>query len=420
MNSHHKKEDKRYFSIATIVEQLNSHWVLLLIVMQLIILAYYKIEWSTFNSFVLAIDRSPQFMYDFISHYYPMGQQILQNPIPVEGYFYTTFFALLLQPLSQQPITTALAIWGIIQFLCLITLCIFSVRLVPSLPKFGIVLYIGLCMTAFPILHNIKWGQVSIPITLCIIAAFLASIWNKKVLAGVLLGLATAIKLYPLYFIVYFILKRDFRTCLSFGLSVLILYFVFPTTAIGVHEWFEFERETSREIINAGWVSRDINSQYIVHVGSRWFNFIFDRPAGEVVSNSLTVIGYLIVLSCIVCVWLLQQTSSSEKHSLPLVSLFLLIPFVINTSWPHYFVYLPFCQTAMIWYSVQNYHQPRMLDKMVLVLPVLSMLLSSIFFFNLFPDWSVYNAYGILFLSNLFLLVALYILVLKSIRQTNH
>lgn len=412
MSFYHKKLNKASLAF---LKQLNTHWIPLLIVMLLLILAYYWFEWRIFSNFVIAIDRSPQFMYDFISYYYPMGKQILQNPLPVEGYFYTSFFALLIEPISKQTISLAMFTWGIIQALCLIVLYVFSVRSIPNLQKIGAVLYIGLCVTSFPILHNMKWGQVSLLITACIITAFLAVKQNKKVLAGVLLGFATAIKLYPIYFIVYFILRRDIRTCIAFGLSTLSFYFIFPSIILGFDNWLTFEKTANEAIINSGWVSRDVNSQYIVHVGLRWFNFIFDRVAGEIISEYLTTIGYILALSCIVCVWLLQQTTSSEKHTLSLVSLFLLIPFVIKTSWPHYFVYLPFCQTAILWYFFSWHdHQLKIPSKALYALPILSMILSSIFVFNLFPNWSLYNAYGLLFLSNLLLLVAIYIITIQQ------
>lgn len=397
------------------LKKLNTHWIALSIVMLLFILAYYWFAWRTFSNFVAAIDRSPQFMYDFISHYYPMGKQILQNPLPVEGYFYTSFFALLIEPISKQTISIAIFVWGTIQVLCLIVLFVFSIRSIPNLQKIGTVLYIGLCVTSFPILHNMKWGQVSLLITMCIISAFFAAKQNKKVLAGILLGFVTAIKLYPLYFIVYFILRRDIRTCISFGLSTLSFYFIIPSMILGFDNWLTFEKTANEAIINSGWVSHDVNSQYIVHVGLRWFNFIFNRSAGEITSGYLITIGYILALSCIVCVWLLQKTTLSEKHSLSLVSLFLLIPFVIKTSWPHYFVYLPFCQTVILWYFASlHYVQAKIPTKVLCILPILSMLLSSIFMFNLFPNWSLYNAYGLLFLSNLLLLIAIYIIIIQQ------
>jgi hypothetical protein len=385
-----------------------THWYLLFAVMLLAFLVYFWFEWRTFAHFVEAIDHDSQFMQDFVGHYYPMSRQILQVPAPVSGYYYTSFFALLLAPIGTLTLVPAMVIWGGIQFACLVALCIVSARGLLKLPPLGVVLFVGLCVTSFPILHNLKWGQVSALITVCVIAAFLSSNENKRVLAGILLAFAAVIKFYPSFFIVYFVLKRDVRTCVAFGLAAFIFYLAFPATVLGLTNWFEFEKATSIAINNAAWVSHDVNSQYIVHVGLRWVAIIFDRSASDALAQVLTIVGYVIVLSCIAMVWLLQRRVSCEKHGLPMIAIFLSIPFVIKTSWPHYFVYLPLCQAAVLSYCASSFRTSGLCVKALSAFPILSMLLSSVFLFNLFPDWSVYNSYGMLFLANALLLIAMY------------
>ncbi|MBV6392155.1 MAG: hypothetical protein KPEEDBHJ_01377 [Anaerolineales bacterium] len=392
----------------------NIHWILPLVALLLIVLAYYWYEWRTFTNFVQAIDHHSQFMQDFVGHYYPMGMQILHYPSPVGGYFYTSFFALMLVPIGTQTLLTAMIVWGAIQLACLAAFCIFSARGLLELPPLKAVLFIGLCITSFPILHNVKWGQVSILITVCVLAAFLASKKNKPILAGILLGFASAIKLYPAYYIVYFILKRDVRACLSFGLSAFVFYFAFPAAVIGVHNWSEFEKAANSAVTTADWVSEDVNSQYIVHVGLRWVDEFFNTAAGDNLSEILAIAGYMIALSSIAVVWLLQKNAAPEEPALSLVALFLAVPFVLKTSWPHYFVYLPFCQTAILCHLARHHQQPGIWGKALYVFPVSSMLLSSIFIFNLFPDWAIYNSHGMLFLENLLLLVSVYIITAQQ------
>jgi hypothetical protein len=91
-----------------------------------------------------------------------------------------------------------------------------------------------------------------------------------------------------------------------------------------------------------------------------------------------------------------------------MVTIFLAIPFVIETSWPHYFVYLPLCQAAVFCYYASYFRSSNLRAKALITLPVSSMLLSSIFLFNLFPNWEIYNSYGVLFIANLLLLVAVF------------
>jgi hypothetical protein len=385
-----------------------ADWRLLLAALLLAISGYYWIEWRTFENFVAAIDNTSQFMLDFSGHYYPMGRKILHVPTPVFRYYYTAFFALLLVPICVLTLPLAMIIWGAIQIICLLALCIFPGRGLLKMSPTGIVLYSALCATSYPVLHNIRWGQVSVLLTVCVIAAFVSYNNNKGILAGILLAFAAAIKFYPSFFIIFFILKRDMRTCMAFVLAAVVFYLVFPASMLGFSNWLEFEKSVFIAISSAEWVSHDVNSQYFANVGLRWFANFFERDAGSTFAQALTIAGYGITLSCIVMVWFLQRRELSEKYGLSMVVIFLSIPFVVKTSWPHYFVYLPVCQAAVFSYYASCFRVSGLCGKALIALPVLSMLLSSIFLFNLFPGWGIYNSYGMLFLSNLLLLIAVY------------
>ncbi|MGO8755766.1 MAG: glycosyltransferase 87 family protein [Gallionellaceae bacterium] len=389
-------------------KNLDANWRLLLVVMLLGIAWYYWFEWRTFSDFVVSIDFNDLFMQDFVRHYYPMSRQILQVPTPVSGYYYTSFFALLLVPIGALTLPSAMVVWGAIQFTCLAALCIIPARGLLAMRPLRMVLYAGLCTTSYPILNNIKWGQVSILITVCVVAAFFSYKRNKRVLAGILLAFAAAIKFYPAFFIVYFMLKRDARACVAFILAALTFYLVFPATMLGFSNWLEFEKAISTAITNSEWVSRAVDSQYIAHVALRWFVIVSGQNAGDTIAQILTVVGYGIALSCFAMVWFLQRRELCEQHGLPMVMIFLAIPFVIRTSWPHYFVYLPLCQIAVFSYYAASLSNSGLWGKALIALPVLSMVFSSIFLFNLFPNWNIYNSYGMLFLANLLLLVAVY------------
>lgn len=386
---------------------------LLFVVMLVVIVGYYWIAWGTFPNFLAAIDHHTRFMEDFAEHYYPMSRQILSNPAPVEGYFYTSFFALLLTPIGRLNLLLATIFWGFFQMASLAGLIIVSTRLL-KLSPLETVLSIGLCLLSFPIIHNITWGQVSILLTTCVIAAFLLTNKNRHLLAGALLAFASAIKFYPLVFLVYFLLKRDIQMVVAFGLTALILYLIIPSTILGFSPWFNFEQAIWELLGNTSWVKFDPNSQYIVHVGLRWFEKIFDKSASDGFAQLSTVVGYLVSLSCIYLAWLFQRQETLEGQGLSSMALFLSIPFWMKTSWPHYFVYLPFCQTATLSYCVSSYRESIAFKKMAISITMLSMILSSILVFNLFENWTGYNSNGLLFFSNALILIVLYLLAFQK------
>ena len=383
----------------------------LLAVTLLTIWTYFWLEWRTFDGFVTAIDRGTQFMQDFVGHYYPMSIQILQNPVPVTGYYYPSFFAILLSPIGKLSQTEAMTVWGIIQFVCFISLCIFPGHRLLKLDKKEMIFFFFLCISSYPILNNIKWGQVSIPITLCVLAALFLSDNNKPVLAGILLGLATAIKFYPALFCVYFIFKRDLRALIAFGLATFVFYFAFPATILGFSGWLGFEKIILYDTSHTKFVTYDVNSQYFTHVALRWFELFFSQVPDAAFARVLKVLGYTIAASCIAMAWLLTRKATSEKYNLPIAAIFLSLPFLLDTSWPHYFAYLPYCQTAILAYIISRFRTSDIGFKILIILPAGSMLLSSIFLFNVFMNWSIYNTYGMLFLANLLLLSAIYAII---------
>jgi hypothetical protein len=83
------------------------------------------------------------------------------------------------------------------------------------------------------------------------------------------------------------------------------------------------------------------------------------------------------------------------------------LPFVVQTSWPHYFVYLPFYQMAL-WLG-RGARQVSVWSRRLLRIPLMfSIALANIYFVNLLPSWRLYNGLGMLFFADASLLFALY------------
>jgi hypothetical protein len=384
------------------------------LVMSLLLLVsiYYVRVWPSVADFVRAIDHHDRLFQDFLGHYYPMGKTLLETPAPVPGFFYSAFSALLLVPFGALATAPATWSWGALQALSILILCLLPFLRLLRLTIPGIVLSLGVWLTAFPLLHNIKWGQVSALLTACVIAAFHACAAKRRILAGGLLAVATAIKYYPAVFLVYFVLKRDIRVCISFALALVLSYVLLPVAALGLQPWLKFEQARYAAVAGADWISRDVNSQYFAHVVMRWNKLLLRASGVRISMPSIVVVGYVIFLGNLALVWWMQRRQLHDEYTLALALLFLSLPFAVKTSWPHYFCYLPFCQAAIFSRLVSEW-RPEAPRHEVLLLSLLSLSIacSSVFVFNLFPNWKAYNAYGMLFLSNLLLLICMYITI---------
>lgn len=99
------------------------------------------------------------------------------------------------------------------------------------------------------------------------------------------------------------------------------------------------------------------------------------------------------------------------------VLLFLSLPLVVSTSWPRYFVFLPFCQTYLITEAFKKKRFSGPLNVTAIILILVSAVLSSIFFFNSVGNREIYTGYGSLLIACLVLMIAFYLQHLPLVRN---
>jgi hypothetical protein len=355
--------------------------------------------------------RCDALLCDYRRHFLPMARAITSANVPVPGYFYSAFFALLLTPLGVLTDQGALEAWGIVQLASLIVVVLIPLRSLLVRSRSVAVCYMGLVVAAMPIYHNLAWGQMSLPIIAIVLVAVDAHISGRRILAGCLIGLAAAMKYYPAMFAFYFLVRRDVRAITAFFISGAVLFFVFPATVMGFSDWYAFQTATLASVSEAGWAQNDVNSQYFVHVGLRYAYAFHKSLIGAGYYSALRVVGYIVaVLNLGIVVWLRRRRGRSEA-ALSLTAILLIQPFVLRTSWPHYFCVLPICQ-VILFSELILHRMGRALRGALFASVSLSVLGSSMLLFYLFGNWKDYSYYGMLFLANLCLLPPLYVLSL--------
>ena len=125
--------------------------------------------------------------------------------------------ALVMLPLGGLPPLTAKRVWTAVNLAALLILLLLLGRL-SGVPFSG-----GLFLAALSGLalrNNFLFGQFYILLALSIAAALFLRQKGHSTMAGVLLGMATAIKLYPAPFLMYFLLRRDWRAASGFLLGL--------------------------------------------------------------------------------------------------------------------------------------------------------------------------------------------------------
>ena len=131
---------------------------------------------------------------------------------PVVGFIpHTPFSALLMRPLTYWPPLAAKRIW-IVCNLLLVAAVVLLLRSLTQLPWRRIAL---LTCLNFPLLRNLEYGQYYIVLLFLLTAALWLYVREKRFSAGMLIGVAAALKLFPGLFLIYFLRKRDLRAGLG-------------------------------------------------------------------------------------------------------------------------------------------------------------------------------------------------------------
>lgn len=159
---------------------------------------------------------------------------------PADGHFmfkYLPASALLFVPLARLPLDVAEAVWFALSLLALAWSFVLVRRLVPRPHVRYLLLASGLVLAKY-FLHELRLGQINIVVMTVLLLATRALAGERTAgrdaTAGVLAGIATALKPYAVVFLPYFLIKRNWVACAA-GVGVLALAVLVPALFYGVH-----------------------------------------------------------------------------------------------------------------------------------------------------------------------------------------
>lgn len=379
---------------------------------------YYYYAWRNIDGFVAKIDKNRQLFEDLRLYFYPAGRDFLLTRTPDFGYFYSAFFALLLVPLGQLTLNLAEWIWGGIELVAFAGVCLVPLRRMIRLSQPGIILYLGLCLTSFPAFHNFSWGQVGMPLTFLTLLAVHYASGNRPLRSGILLALATSIKYYSGLFLLFFLIRKNRRAVLSFVVAGVVFFVLAPMIVLGPAGWIRFHLSVMENFSRVNWITPNSDSQYFAHVLFRWIHLPSPaRDTGGPIARALALVALAIVLFNMSAIRRLERMNHPDSAALIAASLFLSLPFLLKTSWPHYFVYLPFCQTAILCALRDDGRIVSSARNLLAVFPLVSIVLSSIFFFEILGNRTTYESWGCLFIANALLLLPIHVIAHISGRE---
>lgn len=119
----------------------------------------------------------------------------------------TPFSTLAVRPLTGLSPLTAKRLWILLQLTLLLPIAL-ALRQISGQPYRRIALWMVVC---FPLHRNLEFGQYYILLLAMLVGACWAYQRQRSALAGVLIAIAAATKIFPVLFLLYFLRRKDWR-----------------------------------------------------------------------------------------------------------------------------------------------------------------------------------------------------------------
>jgi len=393
----------------------------------LLLFSYLFVTWRSFEGITEAIDASKELFSDFIKYYYPMGEAIFRTELPVSGFLYSPFIAILLAAFPPIGPTASLLLWGILQIGCIAIYILLFRWLVPAGLKIQL-LFVFLALFSFPLVLNQLGGQVTVFITVPLLGVLALEKRGQHAAGAGLLAFAASFKFYPLMFIAPFAARRDTRFLLFAAFTCCAVFLLVPGIFLGFGDTFRFYGALLDAFRESAWVTANPHSQFFPHLVLRLAGVLgYDA---HTLFPLLHGISYSAAAANMGLIFLIQRARLHLAGLWSFQIVFMSIPFILKTSWPHDFVFLSFTQALLAWWILEQMKDTPAVDNsgkkafsssslrirkaVTFFLILTSIVFSNIVFFNIFGDFTRYGFYGFLFWANLCLLIAAYLLFLPS------
>jgi hypothetical protein len=284
-------------------------------------------------------------------------------------YIYPPFFAVLLRPIAGLSFITASRIWFVFNLLCLIISVALISRII-GIPRSGGIALGLLALILPPIYDTLLLGQVNLILLLLIVLSlyFVSRSgeyrWNE-ILAGLFLGIAVVIKIYPITIGFAFLIHRRVVAFISMIFGILLVMSIGITAGGGIDNTIRYFNQVLPSLSESG---PGVTDQSIWPVVIRLFSFNQYRFAFLTTTNYVEIalypiinaprlgyllasVGALVIATLTIRTLVLRAIRAQDKFSL-LLDFSLLIPMtllILPVVHDHYLSLLLIPLSLVIW-----------------------------------------------------------------------
>lgn len=294
------------------------------------------------------LDHCPQLACDFTGHYLAQARLLAEGQGAIHpGWFYPPLLALPLQLLAPLPDRTAALVWTGGNLLLALGLALYAARALERIAPRPLALAGGVALvgTSLPVLHCLKWGQVSLLLGL----GGLWALSGQGRGRGAVIGLLGAIKVLPLAWLAVPLAGRRWRTLGEGLLAALVLGVAVPLAWLGPDALPFFSRVLDARGLQAGPLGGQALSPSLTrwlvdaaHIGGQRQAppMLFHAP---LLAALLTALGPLVIVG-LSLLRLRRCPPSPAAAALALLAFTLALP----PGWHHYFAVLPVAQALVL------------------------------------------------------------------------
>jgi hypothetical protein len=263
--------------------------------------------------------------------------QFFPHPTPS-----TPFTSILSIPLVLFSVNQAYIAWFLFEMICLALIAIMlSILWNERLNWMRAICLFFVLLSWYPIMVELHEGQLSILLTVLLLAMLLALRKERRILAGTLIGLSVAIKIITWPLFIYLFWKKDWRTLVAASITTLGLNLV-SLIIIGPGPFMDYYLKVSAQVFNIYHAIMNnlslwsIGYRLFEGTGSAYFVNYFKAPPLIAIPGLAPLVSAGLVVAFLMTgmIWAVHSCDVETAFAI----LVCIIVAISPITWDHYFV----------------------------------------------------------------------------------
>ncbi|MFH1144942.1 MAG: glycosyltransferase family 87 protein [Candidatus Eisenbacteria bacterium] len=299
-----------------------------------------------------AFDNLPGLLVDFQTIYLAQAHLLVDAPGTIHPkWLYPPLLAILFRGFTVTGPAAAFWIWLGVQIGAVLLLALLCQRQLRAMGGSAAwMAAVGLVVLSLPVVHCVKWGQVS----LLIAAGSIVALRRPGAGTGVLMGLLCGMKVYPAGYLINALPRRRWRFLLWVLISAVVLGIAIPVLAIGWTPTTMFCRKIYALTRAMTLASKVPGAQGISGLIDSWFftRAHFGLPPGGgpwlvELSRGLRSVTAIIFSLALLAGMLWRTRRLRLSHPVAVAMVLVTVTLILRPAWHHYFCFLPFALAAV-------------------------------------------------------------------------